>query len=142
MNVIAHGVDLVHCPRVARVWQTHPERFLSRVYTPQERAYCLDCKDPVIRLSGRFAAKEAVMKMLGTGWRGGVEWTDIETLPDPLGKPLVALHGATANLAETLGITHVLVSLSHAGDYAIASAIALGFTGQRPVNTSSAGPVM
>jgi holo-[acyl-carrier protein] synthase len=123
MNVIAHGVDLVHCPRVARVWEAHGERFLSRVYTASERAYCLGCKDPVIRLSGRFAAKEAVMKMLGTGWRGGVEWTDIETLPDPLGKPLVTLHGATAKVATTLGITHVLLSISHAGEFAFASAI-------------------
>ncbi len=128
MNVIAHGVDLVHCPRVARVWQAHGERFLSRVYTAEERAYCLDCKDPAIRLGGRFAAKEAVMKMLGTGWRGGVEWTDIETLPDPLGKPLVALHGATAKLANSLGITHVLVSISHAGEYALASVIGLTST--------------
>lgn len=123
MNVIAHGVDLVHCPRVARVWQTHGDRFLERVYTARERAYCLDCKDPVVRLSGRFAAKEAVMKMLGTGWRGGVEWTDIETLPDPLGKPLVTLHGVTAELARAVGIALVLISLSHAGDYACASAI-------------------
>jgi holo-[acyl-carrier protein] synthase len=125
MNVIAHGLDLVHCPRVARVWQSHSERFLNRVYTAAERAYCLDCKDPLVRLSGRFAAKEAVMKMLGTGWRGGVEWTDIETLPDPLGKPLVVLHGVTAKLAETLGIAHVLVSISHAGEYAIATAIGI-----------------
>jgi holo-[acyl-carrier protein] synthase len=123
MNVIAHGVDLVHGPRIARIWQAHGERFLARVYTAQEQAYCLDCKDPVVRLSGRFAAKEAVMKMLGTGWRGGIEWTDIETLPDPLGKPLLALHGATAKLAATLGVTHVLVSISHAGEYAIASVI-------------------
>jgi holo-[acyl-carrier protein] synthase len=79
----------------------------------------------VIRLSGRFAAKEAVMKMLGTGWRGGVEWTDIETLPDPAGKPLVTLRGATAKLADTLGVTHILLSISHAGDYALASAIGL-----------------
>jgi holo-[acyl-carrier protein] synthase len=123
MNVIAHGVDLVHCPRVARVWRTHGERFLERVYTARERAYCLDCKDPVVRLSGRFAAKEAVMKMLGTGWRGGVEWTDIETLPDPLGKPLVTLHGVTAELARAVGIALVLISLSHAGDYACASVV-------------------
>jgi holo-[acyl-carrier protein] synthase len=125
MNVVAHGIDLVHGPRIARIWQAHGERFLSRVYTPQEQAYCLDYKDPVVRLAGRFAVKEAVMKLLGTGWRGGVEWTDIETLPDPLGKPLLTLHGVARRLAENLGITHVLVSISHAGEYAVASAIGI-----------------
>lgn len=123
MSPIAHGIDLVHCPRIARIWESHGERFLQRVYTAPEQAYCLACRTPVVRLSGRFAAKEAVMKMLGTGWRGGVEWTDIETLPDPLGKPLVALHGSTAELAQALGIAQVLLSISHAGEYALASAI-------------------
>lgn len=126
MRIVAHGIDLVHCPRIARLWQQHAERFLRRVYTPAEQAYCRDCKDQVIRLSGRFAVKEAVMKALGTGWRGGIEWTDIETLPDPLGKPLVALTGRTAQLAATLGIAQVLVSISHSGEYAVASALALG----------------
>lgn len=126
MYIVSHGVDLVHCPRIARIWQDHGERFLTRIYTGQERAYCLDCKDPVIRLAGRFAAKEAVMKALGTGWRGGVEWTDIETLPDPLGKPLVTLCGKTAEMAQTLGVAHVLISISHSGEYAMASALGLG----------------
>lgn len=125
MSAIAHGIDLVHCPRIARIWKDHGERFLKRVYTDAERMYCLDCKDPVIRLSGRFAAKEAVMKMLGTGWRGGVEWTGIETLPDPLGKPLVTLHAGAAQLARALGISQVLLSISHSGEYAMASAIGL-----------------
>jgi holo-[acyl-carrier protein] synthase len=125
MSIVAHGVDLVHCPRIARIWQEHGERFLKRVYTARERDYCLAAPRIALpRLSGRFAAKEAVMKLLGTGWRGGVEWTDIETLPDPLGKPLVTLHGATARLAASLGIERVLISISHAGDYALASALA------------------
>lgn len=126
MRIVAHGVDLAHCPRIQRIWNDHGERFLRRVYTQKEQAYCLDCKDPVVRLAGRFAAKEAVMKVLGTGWRGGVEWTDIETLPDPLGKPLVTLSGRTAELARTLGVSHVLLSISHSGEYALASAIGVG----------------
>lgn len=128
MSIAAQGIDLVHCPRIARVWQAHGERFLARVYTRRERAYCLDCKDPVIRLSGRLAAKEAVMKLLGTGWRGGVEWTDIETLADPLGRPLVTLHGKTAELARALGIDHILLSISHSGEYALASALGVATT--------------
>lgn len=125
MTVLAHGIDLVHCPRVRRVWQDHGDRFLTRVFTAAERAYCLGCKDPVVRLSGRFAAKEAVLKALGTGWRGGVEWTDVETLPDPSGRPLVTLGGRAAVLAAAQGFTHVLVSISHSGEYAMASAIAV-----------------
>lgn len=124
--MIAHGVDLVHCPRVARLYEEHGERFLRRIYTERERQYCLEAVDPAPRLAARFAAKEAVMKVLGTGWRGGVEWTDIETVPDPLGKPLVMLHGVSARLAATLGIARVVVSLSHCGEYALASALGLG----------------
>ena len=74
MNVIAHGIDLVYLPRLQDMWAWHGERFLLRVYTPAERDYCLACKDPLPRLAGRFAAKEAVFKVLGTGWRGGLEW--------------------------------------------------------------------
>lgn len=125
MPIVAHGVDLVHCPRIARLWSAHGKRFLARVYTEPEQAYCLDFREPAARLGGRFAAKEAVMKVLGTGWRGGVEWTDIETLPDPLGKPLVTLRGRTAELARSLGIDQILLSISHSGEYALASAIGI-----------------
>ena len=126
MPVIAQGIDIVVCERVERVWRDHGKRFLDRVYTPAEQEYCVNCKTPAVRLAGRFAAKEAVLKALGTGWRGGIEFRDIETLPDPLGKPLVTLHHKTAELARSLGIEQILISISHAGDYAIASAIALG----------------
>lgn len=123
MNVLAHGVDLVAIARIERIWRDHGEHFLTRIYTPAERAYCLDCKTPATRLAGRFAAKEAVLKVLGTGWRGGIEWTDIETLPDPLGRPIVKLTGESARIAAERGIADILVSISHAGDYAMASAI-------------------
>ncbi|MBK9127507.1 MAG: holo-ACP synthase [Phycisphaerales bacterium] len=129
MPVVAHGVDLVEVARIDRIWKAHGPRFLERVYTPAERAYCLACKDPAVRLAGRFAAKEAVMKVLGTGWAGGIEWGDIETLPDPLGRPLVALHGKSAQLAASLGLDVVLISISHSGGLAIASAI--GVASQR-----------
>lgn len=125
MSVVSHGIDLVGIARIERMWSDHGERFLARILSDAERAYCLDSKSPAIRLAGRVAAKEAVMKMLGTGWRGGIEWTDIETLPDPLGKPLVTLRGHTARLAEQLGIRQVLISISHTGEYAIASALGL-----------------
>lgn len=126
MNVIAHGVDIVLCSRIQRAWQEHGDAFLNRIFTPAEREYCLAARNALERLSGRFAAKEAVLKALGTGWRGGILWTDIETLPDPLGRPLVRLHGHTADLAASLGIRVFAISISHAGDYAMASALALG----------------
>lgn len=125
MNLVAHGVDIVLSARIERSWTEHGEAFLRRVYTLAEAAYCLDCRTPVVRLAGRFAAKEAVMKALGTGWRGGIEWTDIETLPDGLGRPLLTLHGKTADLARSLGIERWLISISHAGEYAMASAMGL-----------------
>jgi len=123
MSVVGHGVDLVECRRIGEIWRRHGEAFLRRVYTPAERAYCLDCRAPVVRLAGRWAAKEAVLKALGTGWRGGIEFVDIEVLPDGLGRPHVQLRGRTADLARTLGISHMLVSISHTEDYALASAI-------------------
>jgi holo-[acyl-carrier protein] synthase len=125
-NVIAHGVDLVHLARIAHVYEDHRERFLKRVFTAGEQAYALDCKDPIPRLAARFAAKEAVMKVLGTGWSGGVEWTEIETVVDPLGKPTIVLRGRTAEIAGALGIGRVLISLSHSGEYAMASAVGIG----------------
>ena len=126
MQIIAQGIDIVVCERIERIWHDHGQAFLKRIYTPAEQDYCVNCKTPVVRLAGRFAAKEAVLKALGTGWRGGIEFRDIETLPDPLGKPLVTLYRKTADLARTLGIEHLLVSISHAGEYAVASAIAVG----------------
>lgn len=125
MNVLGHGVDLVAIARIERIWRDHGDHFLARIFTPAERTYCLDCKTPAIRLSGRFAAKEAVLKVLGTGWRGGIEWTDIETLPDPLGRPVVTLSGESARIAAEREIADILVSISHAGDYAMASAIGI-----------------
>lgn len=123
MAILAHGVDLVHCPRIERIWHDHGEAFLRRVFTPAERSYCLDFRSPVTRLSGRFAAKEAILKALGTGWRGGILWTDMEILPNSLGRPVCTLSGETRRLADSLGIAQMLVSISHAGEYAVAAAV-------------------
>jgi len=123
MSVISHGIDLIRCERIERVWQRHGDVFLDRVFTAAERSYCLDSRTPAERLAGRFAAKEAVLKVLGTGWRGGIQWTDIEILPDGYGRPHVTLTGRTAALAADLGIGRVLVSITHTREHAAASAI-------------------
>jgi len=126
MNVICHGIDLVDCKRVGQMVERHRERFLDRVFTAAEQEYCQRQVKNVERLAGRFAVKEAVMKMLGTGWQNGIAWTDIETVNDPLGRPVVRLSGKVAQMAADLGIEQVSVSITHTSDLAIASAIALG----------------
>ena len=130
MQIVSQGIDIVVVARIERIWQDHGNSFLKRIYTLGERDYCLNCKTPGVRLSGRFAAKEAVLKALGTGWIGGIAWTDIETLPDELGKPHVTLSNRTAELATKAGIDEMLMSISHAGEYAVASAIGVA-TGEK-----------
>ena len=125
MSVISHGIDIVQCERVSRVWKEHGDYFVQRVFTEAERAHCLDSRRPAERLSGRFAAKEAVLKALGTGWRGGIRWTDIEILPDSLGRQRVTLTGKSAERAAHLGIGQILISISHTRECAVASAIAV-----------------
>jgi len=123
MNAIAHGIDLVECDRLGEIIERHGDRFLNRIFTPGELAYSGDRKRRLEHLSARFAAKEAVMKVLGTGWSGGVRWTDIEVTNDPAGRPSVRLSGECAQVASRLGIDTVLISLTHTAGHAMASAI-------------------
>ncbi len=123
MTSLAHGIDIVEIARVARLLADHGERFVARVFTARERDYCAAGRTAAIRFAGRFAAKEALLKMLGTGWRGGIAWTDMEILNDALGKPMVALSGGCAARAAELGLARIELSISHTGDVAIASAV-------------------
>jgi len=116
MSTHAVGVDMIETTRVRDVLAKHPERFLSRVFTPEEVAFC---RGRVPELAARFAAKEAVMKALGTGARS-VAWRDIEVLPDRRGKPLVYLYGGAAERAATIGLDAIDISLSHLADMAVA----------------------
>jgi holo-[acyl-carrier protein] synthase len=126
MNIICHhGIDLVDCRRIEDLLRRHGERFLARVYTPAERQYCRRHVKQVERLAGRFAVKEAVMKMLGTGWQNGVTWTDIETTNDATGRPAVRLSNKTADLARAMGVEQISVSITHTADLAIASVVGL-----------------
>ena len=115
----AVGIDMLAISRLRAVLERHNERFLRRVYTPEEVAFC---RGRVHELAARFAAKEAVMKALGTGIRGA-GWRDIEILPDRRGKPLVYLYGRARERAETIGLSALDVSLTHERDFAIASVV-------------------
>ena len=123
MSILGHGLDLVECTRIAKVLDDHGQRFLDRVLTPAERDRAKQFKDPIPFIAGRWAAKEAILKMIGTGWRGGIAWTDMEILPDALGRPVVTLSGETARVAASLGIRRILLSITHTEHYAAASAI-------------------
>ena len=125
MEIVAHGIDLVDCPRIEQMIRRHGERFTERVFTAAERAYAKANKNEVEKLAGRFAAKEAVLKLIGTGWRGKVAWTDIEIINNSSGQPKVTLDGEVKKIADKLGIKHISVSITHTANFAIASAVAL-----------------
>ncbi len=126
MPILGHGIDIVETERIRRLIEHHGEHFLDRVYTAIEQAYAnRNAKRRIEHLAGRFAAKEAVLKVLGTGWRGGIAWTDIEIRPEPSGQPIVALTGECARIAEQLGIVRWHVSISHIETHATASAIGM-----------------
>ena len=125
MEIIAHGIDLVDCPRIEQMIERHDQRFIDRVFTAAEQAYADSNKDSVEKLAGRFAAKEAILKLMGTGWRGKIAWTDIEVVNNAMGQPEVTLVGEVKKIADRLGITHISVSITHTANFAIASAVAL-----------------
>ena len=127
MRVISHGIDLVECKRIKELAGRHRQRFLDRVFTAVEQEYCRkNGKREIEHLAGRFAVKEAVMKILGTGWQNGIAWSDIETRNGVSGKPTVSLSGKVKEIADDLGIEEISISITHAGGLAIASAIAIG----------------
>jgi len=124
MSILAHGVDMVACERLKLAIDRHGDRFLRRVFTEAELEYCVAKRRRVEHLAGRFAAKEAVLKVLGTGWRRGINWTDIEVRNEPSGRPRVFLTGRCREIAEDQGLSSILISISHIETHAIASAVA------------------
>ena len=125
MGIVAHGIDLVDCPRIEQMIERHGERFVNRVFTATEQAYAEANKNKMEKLAGRFAAKEAVLKLIGTGWRGKIAWTDIEIINNAAGQPEVTIAGEVKRIADELGIEHISVSITHTANFAIASAVAL-----------------
>ena len=122
---IIQGIDLVDFPRIEQIAARHGQPFLDRIFTASEQKYANDNKNSTEKLAGRFAAKEAILKLLGTGWRGKIAWTDIEIINNEMGQPQVSLTGRVKEIADSLGVTDISVSITHTANFAIASAAAL-----------------
>lgn len=125
MEIVGIGTDIVACLRIGRMIEQHGERFLMRVYTDREMRYCQARKHAVEHYAGRWAAKEAILKCLGTGWRRGISWTDVEIRNNPDGKPQVHVCGGAKDVLQQLQISDILISISHCRAYATAHAIAV-----------------
>ena len=126
MEIIGIGIDIVEIYRIRAVHERFGRRFEERIYTSAERERLGRLKDPAHYLSGRWAVKEAIMKVLGTGLSGGISWQDFNILRLPSGAPAVELSGRAAARARELGIERVLVSITHGKDHAVAQAIGIG----------------
>ncbi len=126
MNIIGIGTDITECLRIAQMIERHAELFITRVYTQHEIQYCQSRKQATQHFAGRWAAKEAVLKAVGTGWRRGISWRDVEVRNQPGGKPIVALYGGLRELAIGMGIDQIMISISHCRSHATAYAIAVG----------------
>ena len=125
-EILGIGTDITECLRIARMIERHGELFVNRVYTSEEIKYCRSRKQATQHFTGRWAAKEAILKALGTGWRRGITWCDVEVRNEPGGRPVVAVRGGAKEVVEQLGIAEILVSISHCRSYATATAIAVG----------------
>lgn len=123
--IVGLGTDIVEIVRIGSMIEKHGELFLQRVYSEAEITYCQRHKEAMQHYAGRWAAKEAVMKTLGTGFTKGVGWTDIQILNQQSGKPVVELSGGAGRVAKLRGIDEILITISHCKAYATATAIAL-----------------
>jgi holo-[acyl-carrier protein] synthase len=126
MHIIGIGCDIIECLRIAQMIERHGELFISRVYTEHEIDYCASRKAATQHYAGRWAAKEAVLKALGTGWRRGISWRDIEISNNASGGPIVALRGGARDVLQRSGIRQMHVTISHCRTYAVAYAVAEG----------------
>src|SRR5687768_5469899 len=125
MTIIGIGIDATDLPRVADILERYGDRFLRRVFTDGEIAYCTKRRDPVPHLAGRFAVKEAAMKALGTGQSRGVVWKDVEVVRAG-GPPRLKLHGGAARRAGEMGVKQSLVTITHSETLALAQVLLLG----------------
>ena len=124
--IVSIGSDLAQIARMEAALERRGQRMLDRLFTPAEQAYCERKKERATHYAGRYAAKEAVMKVLGTGWRRGVRWIDIEVVRESSGAPRIALHGESARIAARLGIARIHLTITHDAGLAMAFAVAEG----------------
>ena len=125
MDIFGIGTDITECLRIARMIERHGELFLARVYTPEEIRYCQNRMQSTQHFTGRWAAKEAMLKALGTGWIKGITWRDVEVRNETSGKPIALVHGGAREVMQQRGITDLLISISHCRTHATAYAIAV-----------------
>lgn len=121
--IVGLGLDIAEIDRIGAAITRHGAPFLERLYTPREVAYCESHKNRFERYAARFAAKEAAMKALGTGWRKGIRWRDIEVTHELSGKPTLALVGVARQFADRLGVKTISLSITHSGNLALAEVI-------------------
>ena len=126
LRTISIGTDIIECVRIAQMIEKHGEVFLQRVFTQREILYCSSRRAATQHYAGRWAAKEAALKALGTGWARGIQWTDVEVQNQVGGKPILVLTNRASEIAESLGIQEILISISHCRSYAIAYAHGVG----------------
>ena len=131
MVIIGIGTDIIECPRIGMMIEQHGELFLRRVYTDREIRYCQARKHAMEHFAGRWAAKEAILKAIGTGWTRGIAWTDVEVRNQPGGAPKVYVCGGAKEAAVEKGIVDIMISISHCRTYATAYALAIGKDGAR-----------
>jgi holo-[acyl-carrier protein] synthase len=121
--ILGTGVDLAEVHRIRESVERFGDRFVQRIYTEREIAYVQRKANKYERYAARFAAKEAGMKALGTGWRGGIQWKDFEVVNLPSGRPTLLLHGEAERIAQEMGVTAIHLSLTHTAENALAYAI-------------------
>jgi holo-[acyl-carrier protein] synthase len=121
--IVGMGIDVAEVNRIRAAVEAQAERFLKRVYTPAEVAYCEQFKNKYERYAWRFAVKEAAMKALGTGWSRGVRWVDVEVVRQRGGRPTLELKGEAKNIADRMGVKHIAVSITHTAEQAFAQVI-------------------
>ena len=125
MNILGIGTEIIECPRIGKMVEYHGEVFLRRVYTDREIRYCQSRKHAIENFAGLWAAKEAILKAIGTGWSRGFAWTDLEVRQGAASPPKVLVAGGAKEAAIRRGIADILVSISHCRTYATAYAMAI-----------------
>jgi holo-[acyl-carrier protein] synthase len=121
--IVGLGIDITEVDRIQKSIEQFGDKFKKRVFTPAEITYCETHRNPYERFAARFAAKEAAMKALGTGWTHGVRWVDLEVVRMRSGRPTLVLHGQSGEIAAHLGVKNISLTITHSGNTALAHVI-------------------